>query len=158
MPRVTHGHSFTDRRTPEYQCWLDMKQRCLNPKTEHYARYGGRGITVCDRWVHGDGVTSGFECFLLDMGSRPKGMTIDRIDNDGHYSPENCRWATRAKQVSNRDVTRRVMVDGESLSLTEACKRLGLNRKMVATRIDRGMTAEDALTHPLRKHFKKRAA
>jgi hypothetical protein len=75
--------------------WYAMKQRCLNPKATGYARYGGRGITVCARWL-------GFAAFFADMGPRPEGMSIDRIDGDGNYEPGNCRWATLKIQQQNR--------------------------------------------------------
>lgn len=83
------------RRSPTYRTWDGMKQRCLNPKATGYARYGGAGITVCDRWLE-------FANFLADMGERPEGTTLDRIDSSKGYEPGNCRWATRAEQNRNR--------------------------------------------------------
>ena len=79
-----------------YYTWSDMKRRCDNPNYHHYFRYGGRGITMCDRW------RNNFWAFVEDMGERPEGHSLDRINNDGNYCPENCRWATRKTQSVNR--------------------------------------------------------
>lgn len=89
--RLTHGMS----RTPIYESWKAMRKRCLNPNAPKYRLYGGRGITICERWDY-------FENFREDMGERPIGLSLDRIDNDGNYEPGNCRWATQKEQQNNR--------------------------------------------------------
>lgn len=93
--QTTHGHAKKRKETDTYRIWQHMVQRCTNPKTKDYKYYGGRGIKIFDQWMI-------FGNFLRDMGERPAGLTIDRIDNDGGYEPGNCRWATVAEQNANK--------------------------------------------------------
>ena len=97
---LRHGHNRRGKQSPTYNAWAHAIQRCTNPNYRRYDRYGGRGITVCERWRGPGGV--GFANFLDDMGERPPGLTLDRIDNDGNYEPGNCRWATWSEQASNK--------------------------------------------------------
>lgn len=127
--------------TPTYKTWDGMKQRCFNPDCKDYPRYGGRGIKVCARWMD-------YRLFFLDMGTRPAGMTIDRINTDGHYEPGNCRWATSKQQSNNRRNNRRIAFRGEALTIAEWAQRLGWSRAMLRHRIESGWTVEQALTMP----------
>jgi len=90
-----HGHCTTTRISPTYRSWQSMRVRCSNPKSASYKNYGGRGIKVCERW-------QSFGNFLADMGERPTGLTLERINNEVGYEPHNCTWATRAEQARNR--------------------------------------------------------
>ena len=138
--RATHGKTHI----PEYWVWAAMRQRCSNPTDRYYASYGGRGIKVCERWAE-------FENFLADMGRRPSSKhTIDRINNDGNYEPENCRWATQLEQAQNTTRTHWITHNGRTQSLSSWAKEVGLPYAALKIRLRKGWPLETALTHPLR--------
>lgn len=129
-----HGQT----KTRFYGVWSAMIRRCYNNHTRHYPHYGGRGIKVCKRWRK-------FENFMADMGTNPPGLTLDRIDNDGDYSPGNCRWTTRAEQARNTRKALRVTFNGETLPLKTWAERLEQNYYTLRGRIFlRGMAPEAA--------------
>lgn len=129
----------------EWNSWRAMKQRCLYKKYRRYDRYGGRGIKVCDRWLG----KNGFSNFCKDMGEKPTPKhTIDRIDNDGHYEPSNCRWADQKTQVNNSTAPKIVNVDGIVMNLSDHIKRVGYSESLVYKRMAKGYSVEQALTEP----------
>lgn len=128
-------------KTPMYKCWDSMKQRCNNKNGDHYKYYGERGIKVCKRWLK-------FENFLNDMGERPKGLQLERINNNGNYEPSNCKWADRKTQQNNRRCVYRIKHDGKFISLTEASKIYGISRPSIRYRIKNGWSMERALNSP----------
>jgi len=132
----THGL----RRSPTYKSWVSMKTRCLKPTCGHYKDYGGRGITICPEWV------ASFASFFADMGLRPEGTTLDRIDNNGNYEPSNCRWATPREQSSHRRSNVLIDIGGEKVSLTEAGRRAGVSLPAIRRRIKNGWPAEELLS------------
>jgi hypothetical protein len=142
-----HGGARNGAEWPEYAVWQSMLARCSNPRHKFFARYGGRGITVCERW------RSSFAAFISDVGRRPPGTTLDRIDNDGGYVPQNVRWTTHAQQSRNRSTNRFVEVGGLRLCLEDWARRLGVSRTAIANRIKNGWSAEAAVTAP-RRHRK----
>lgn len=133
----------------ELRSWDGMLQRCKNPKSPNWARYGGRGITVCERWQH-------FENFLSDMGPRPsREYSIDRIDNDGMYEPANCRWATDVEQARNTNRNVWIEFDGKRQLLVEFAEEYGLTRRLLAKRLHNGWPLDKALTQRARKRVPK---
>ncbi len=132
----THGLS----QSAEYRIWVSIKQRCFNPKDAAYPDYGGRGITVCDSW------RNSFEAFYADMGARPDpDMSIDRRDVNGHYSPENCRWATQEEQCNNRRNNHLIEHDGQRKTLTQWARAAGLHPNTIRLRLRNGWTMEEAM-------------
>ncbi len=132
------------RRHPDLASFYNMLQRCLNPRSKAYSRYGGRGITVCDRWRKG-----GFRVFIADMGPRPSlRYSIDRVNNDGNYEPGNCRWATKKEQNRNRRDNRVIEFRGQRRSVAEWGEVTGLGESCVRLRLNRGWSVERSLTAP----------
>lgn len=134
MGKQTHG--FYNSST--YQSWKMMKARCQRPTYDAYQNYGGRGITVCDAWQT-------FEGFLADMGERPKGTSLDRIDVDGNYEPSNCKWATKLEQVQNMRKNLNVTFNGETHCLAEWSRITGINPETLRGRYHRGWSPEQIL-------------
>lgn len=132
-------------RTPMYQRWKGMIARCHDPNNHGFPNYGGRGIVVCERWQ------SSFEAFMADMGDPPSPEhTLDRIDNDGPYSPENCRWATNAEQGKNRRTTQLVTFRGVTLCISDWARMLGVSYQALQKRLNRqGLSVEEAFTTPV---------
>ena len=130
---------------PEYGNWLSMRARCNDRHNKDWPRYGGRGIKVCERWsvrIHG------FRNFLADMGPRPPGHTIDRINNDGDYEPSNCRWGTLRQQGNNTRTNRFATINGETRTITEWARHYGVHDRLVWDRLKHGWDLERALTAP----------
>lgn len=139
---MKHGHTRGGRVTPTYQAWLNMRSRCYNHNTKYYARYGGRGIRVCERWRE-------FSNFLEDMGEVPTGLELDRIDNNGNYAPNNCRWATRKEQLRNRNYCHMLTYNGKTMNLAAWAEELGLDYHLLQMRLWAGnWTVERMLTTP----------
>lgn len=122
-----------------------MRDRCTNPENEAYENYGGRGISVCDRWLND------YDAFVEDMGIREAGMTLDRIDNDGNYEPKNCRWATRAEQAVNRSSNHELTHNGKTQTVTEWSAEIGVKPSTLFGRIKYGMTVEEILSPDYRR-------
>ena len=131
---TVHGLS----RTPTYSVWHGIIGRCTNPKSGAWKNYGGRGISVCERWRD-------FLSFLEDMGERPQATEIDRIDNDGNYEPGNCRWVTRRQNLSNRRNSRFLSANGNTMTIAEWSIKTGIQDGTIRARLRRKCSPEEAL-------------
>ena len=139
---TTHG----DNKTPLHYHWLDIKKRCSNPKFRQFKDYGGRGIYVCDEWIND---FPAFRDWSLANGYE-KGLTIDRIDNDGPYAPWNCRWTDRTTQNNNRRSNHILSANGKSQTVMQWSKETGIDESVIRGRLKRGWSEKDAVTVPLR--------
>lgn len=143
--KISHGNSISRKELDPigYKCyytWQAMKRRCGNPSDKRYSRYGGRGISVCQQWL------DSYEQFKMDMGLPPStDHQIDRIDNNGNYCPENCRWVSRTENARNKSNNHTLTAFGETLTLSEWSTKTGLTRESIAARLNRGYVPEDAL-------------
>lgn len=145
---VTHGHARLRNVSKIYRTWQGVLKRCTNPNDTHYKYYGRRGITVCERWRK-------FENFLKDMGECPDGHSIDRIDNDGNYCKENCRWATKTEQMRNMSTNHLITFRNKTQCLIAWSKELNINRMTLYNRVTRlKWPIEKALTTPVRRRNK----
>jgi hypothetical protein len=143
-----HGESNRGK-TPEYSAWVEMKKRCNNSGHISYKNYGGRGISVCSRWLNS------FSNFLSDMGRRPSsGHSLERIDFSGNYNPQNCRWATRVEQARNTRSNIFVKCDGKTKTVAEWAVEKRIKYGTLAKRIRSGWSHEDALNKIVQKHCK----
>lgn len=137
-------------RTKTYNTWIQMKTRCNNPHSKEYNNYGGRGIKVCNRWAD-------FNMFLQDMGDVPNGMSLDRINVNGNYEPDNCRWATIKEQQNNKRNNRVFTYKGETHTIAEWSERLNMNFKTLHQRLVRNnWPVEKALTIPVNKKLSRK--
>lgn len=131
--------------TPTYRAWTNMRRRCRDISNVSWANYGGRGITVCPEWERS------FRAFFEDMGDRPDGTTLDRIDVNKGYCKENCRWASREVQARNRTDNHFIECNGERLTISEWARRLGCDGSTISMRLKIGWSAERAVTTPIRR-------
>ncbi len=136
-----HGKRYIS----EYKVWLGMRQRCTNPNDTSYPEYGGRGIKICYRWLES------FENFYDDMGTRPsKKHSLNRINNDGHYEPDNCEWATDKTQANNKRNTKKLEYNGSLVPIQILCERFKISKATLQARLKLGWNLQEALTKPLR--------
>lgn len=138
MANRNETHGLSKSNPAEYRSWKDMRGRCNNPRNTDFADYGGRGIAATPAW-------DDFSAFLADMGKRPAGHTLDRIDVNKGYEPQNCRWADATQQANNKRSSRVMELDGRSQTLQQWCREYGADHSKVRYRLSTGLTLRDAL-------------
>jgi hypothetical protein len=144
--RSTHGLS---KSHPLYQIWLNIRDRCNNPRNKRYRHYGGKGVQVCARW-------DDFTLFIADMGPRPPHTSVDRVNNDGNYEPSNCRWATALEQAQHTSRSRLLTAAGRTMIMSDWARELGINPAVIVGRLQRGWTEENACTLPRQHRWSRR--
>lgn len=142
MSKTKKTHGLTDSK--EYISYRAMKSRCYSETNQDYALYGGRGISVCDRWLDVDG----FFNFIEDMGERPKNHSLDRKDSNGNYTPENCKWSTQKEQCRNISTNRIINYKNKDFIMSELCEEYNIDYVMFRRRLERGWEIEDAIKAP----------
>ena len=141
---TTHGHYRGNIKSPTMMSWQSMLSRCANPLHSNFRYYGGRGITVCERWHD-------FAAFLEDMGERPDGYVLDRIDNDLGYEPSNCRWITAGESVNHKRNSVVLEHNGERLTIAQWARKAGVTWSTVKSRIERGWSVGNAVSLPAQR-------
>jgi hypothetical protein len=129
------GGPVSGKRWPEYTVWKLMRQRCMNINEPRFKDYGGRGISICERW-------NSFENFYADIGRRPSGASIERIHNQLGYSPGNCRWANSMEQANNKRNNHLLTANGETMTMAQWARRIGIDYATLKQRIRRGWSSE----------------
>ena len=144
---LKHGLCRKGKQAPEFWSWTSMKQRCLNPKNEQYHNYGGRGITICDRWINS------LQNFVADMGKKPsRNFTLERINVNLGYCPENCKWITKKEQSLNKRTSVKLEIKGVTKNASEWDKEMNLPEGTVCRRLKRGWSSSRAVTTPHKPH------
>jgi hypothetical protein len=138
--KMKHGYTKDGKISKTYLAWQYMKARCNNSKSQNYKYYGGRGITICDRWLNS------FKNFLEDMGEKPKGLTLERIDNNGNYEPDNCKWATWIEQRNNTRSNRWISYNGETRTVAQWARFLGINAHLFYNKFKKQQSMEKTIS------------
>lgn len=140
---LKHGFARNGVKVPEYKTWEGMRRRCENSADKSFPHYGGKGISVCDRWKD-------FQVFLSDIEPRPSPRhSLDRIDVNGNYEPSNCRWATASQQCRNKTTNRFIVFNGKPMTLVKASEKSGIPYKTLKSRLQKGWTDDRAINTPV---------